>query len=163
MREARTSGAAASSDAEKIAGRIVEYGTAVEAANWSMLWWARWLIPSESAEALSTERRMTCSMEEIPAAALIAIRCRTPSIPTDPVVMNTVRTPSNASARSRGSSRRVSRMCSPSASPKARRALSGSRTSAATAPPRSSIPRTTSLPTRPVAPMTAVVIVSASR
>jgi hypothetical protein len=28
---------AASSDAEKIAGRIVEYGTAVEAANWSML------------------------------------------------------------------------------------------------------------------------------
>ena len=37
MREARTSGAAASSDAEKIAGRIVEYGTAVEAANWSML------------------------------------------------------------------------------------------------------------------------------
>ncbi len=37
VREARTSRAAASSDAEKIAGRIVEYGTAVEAANWSML------------------------------------------------------------------------------------------------------------------------------
>jgi hypothetical protein len=37
VREARTSGAAASSDAEKIAGRIVEYGTAVEEANWSML------------------------------------------------------------------------------------------------------------------------------
>jgi hypothetical protein len=33
VREARTSDAAASSDAEKIAGRIVEYGTAVEAAN----------------------------------------------------------------------------------------------------------------------------------
>src|SRR4029079_3398794 len=31
----------ASSDAEKIAGRIVEYGKAAEAANWSMLWWAR--------------------------------------------------------------------------------------------------------------------------
>ncbi len=41
VREARTSRAAASSDAEKIAGRIVEYGTAVEAANWSMLSWAR--------------------------------------------------------------------------------------------------------------------------
>jgi hypothetical protein len=37
VREARTSRAAASSDAEKIAGRIVEYGTAVEAANRSML------------------------------------------------------------------------------------------------------------------------------
>ena len=37
VREARTSWAAASSDAEKIAGRIVEYGTAVEEANWSML------------------------------------------------------------------------------------------------------------------------------
>ena len=37
VRQARTSGAAASSDAEKIAGRIVEYGTAAEAANWSML------------------------------------------------------------------------------------------------------------------------------
>jgi hypothetical protein len=37
VREARTSCAAASSDAEKIAGRIVEYGTAVEEANWSML------------------------------------------------------------------------------------------------------------------------------
>jgi hypothetical protein len=37
VREARTSRAAASSDAEKIAGRIVEYGTAVEEANWSML------------------------------------------------------------------------------------------------------------------------------
>jgi len=37
VREARTSGAAASSEAEKIAGRIVEYGTTVEAANWSML------------------------------------------------------------------------------------------------------------------------------
>jgi hypothetical protein len=33
VREARTSCAAARSDAEKIAGRIVEYGTAVEAAN----------------------------------------------------------------------------------------------------------------------------------
>ncbi len=39
VREARTSRAAASSGAEKkIAGRIVEYGTPVEAANWSMLW-----------------------------------------------------------------------------------------------------------------------------
>jgi hypothetical protein len=37
VREARTTRAAASSDAEKIAGRIVEYGTAVEEANWSML------------------------------------------------------------------------------------------------------------------------------
>jgi hypothetical protein len=37
VREARTSRAAASSDTEKIAGRIVEYGTAAEAANWSML------------------------------------------------------------------------------------------------------------------------------
>jgi len=37
VREARTSRAAASSDAEKIAGRIVEYGTPVEDANWSML------------------------------------------------------------------------------------------------------------------------------
>ena len=90
MREARTWGAAASSDAEKIAGRIVEYGTAAEAANWSMLSWARWLIPSEPAEALSTDRRVTCSIEPIPAAALIAIRCRTPSTPTDPIAMNTV-------------------------------------------------------------------------
>jgi hypothetical protein len=94
-------------DAEKIAGRIVEYGTAVEEANWSMLWWARWLIPSEFAEALSTDSRVTWSIEEIPAAVLIAIRCRTPSIPTDPIAMNTVRMPSNASVRSRGSSRRV--------------------------------------------------------
>jgi hypothetical protein len=45
VREARTSHAAASSDAEKIAGRIVEYGTAVDTANWSMLWWARWVDP----------------------------------------------------------------------------------------------------------------------
>jgi hypothetical protein len=30
------------------------------------------------------------SIEEIPAAALIAIRCRTPSIPIDPIAMNTV-------------------------------------------------------------------------
>jgi hypothetical protein len=37
VREARTSGAAASSDSKKIAGRIVEYGTAVEKATWSML------------------------------------------------------------------------------------------------------------------------------
>ena len=74
MREVRTSRVAASSDAEKIAGRIVEYGTAVEAANWSMLWWARWLIPSEPAEALSTDRRVTCSIDGIPEAALIAIR-----------------------------------------------------------------------------------------
>ena len=37
VREVRTSRAAASSDAEKIAGRIVEYGTPVEEANWSML------------------------------------------------------------------------------------------------------------------------------
>ena len=41
VREARTSRAAASSDAEKIAGRIVEYGSVVEEANWSMLSWAR--------------------------------------------------------------------------------------------------------------------------
>jgi hypothetical protein len=34
VREARTWCAAASSDAEKIAGRIVEYGSAVEAATW---------------------------------------------------------------------------------------------------------------------------------
>jgi hypothetical protein len=33
VREARTSRAAASNDGEKIAGRIVEYGTPVEAAN----------------------------------------------------------------------------------------------------------------------------------
>ena len=121
---------------------------------------ARWLIPSESAEVLSTDRRVTWSIEESPAAALIAIRCRTPSIPTDPIAMNTVRIPSNASVRSRGSSRRVGRMCSPSGSPKARRALSGSRTSAATASPRASTPRTISLPTRPVAPITAVDIAS---
>ena len=37
VREARTSRAEASIDAEKIAGRIVEYGTAIEEANWSML------------------------------------------------------------------------------------------------------------------------------
>jgi hypothetical protein len=49
-----------------------------------MLWWARWLIPSDTAEVLSTDRRVTCSIEEIPAAALIAIRCRAPSIPIDP-------------------------------------------------------------------------------
>jgi hypothetical protein len=113
VREARTSGAAASSDAEKIAGRIVEYGTAAEAANWSMLWWARWLIPSEPAEALSTERRVTCSIEEIPAAALIVLCCRTPSVPVEPIAMNTVPIPSSASVRSRGSSRRVGPMRSP--------------------------------------------------
>jgi hypothetical protein len=72
VREARTSRAAASSDAEKIAGRIVEYGTAVEDANRSMPWWARWLIPNEAAEVLSTDRRVTCSIEELPAATLIA-------------------------------------------------------------------------------------------
>src|SRR3954454_12078453 len=88
VREARTSCAAASSDSEKIAGRIVEYGTAVEEADWSMLSWARWLIPMEPAEALSTERRVTCSIEELLAAALIAIRCRTPSSPIDPIAMN---------------------------------------------------------------------------
>jgi hypothetical protein len=120
------------------------------------------LIPSESAEALSTDRRVTCSIEDIPAAALIAIRCGTPSIPIDPIAMNTVRIPFNAAVRSRGSSRRVGRMSSPSGSPKARRALPGSRTSAATASPRVSTPRTISLPTRPVAPITAVVIVSPS-
>jgi hypothetical protein len=48
-------------------------------------------------------------------------------------------------------------------SPKARRALPGSRTSAATASPRASRPRTTWLPTRPVAPITAVLIVSPLR
>ncbi|HEY1909097.1 MAG TPA: hypothetical protein VGG91_23845 [Myxococcaceae bacterium] len=105
-REARTSRAAASSDAEKIAGRIVECGTPVEEANWSMLWCARWLIPRESAEVLSTARRVTCSIEETLEAALIAIRCRTPSLPTDPIAMNTVRIPWNASVSSRGSSRR---------------------------------------------------------
>jgi hypothetical protein len=36
-------------------GRILEYGTAVAEANWSMLWWARWLIPGESAEVLGTQ------------------------------------------------------------------------------------------------------------
>ena len=41
----------------------------------------------------STDRRVTCSIEGIPAAALIAIRCRTPSIPTDPIAMNTARNP----------------------------------------------------------------------
>jgi hypothetical protein len=116
------------------------------------------LIPSEPAEVLSTDRRVTCSIEEIPAAALITIRCRTPSVPTDPIAMNTVRIPSSASVRSRGSSRRVGRMRSPPVSPKARRALPGSRTSAATASPRASTPRTMSLPTRPVAPITAMVI-----
>lgn len=59
------------------------------------------------------------------AAAWIATRCRTPSIPTDPIAMNTVRIPSKASVRSRGSSRRVRRMCSPPGSPKAHRALPG--------------------------------------
>jgi hypothetical protein len=39
VREARTSLAAVSSDAEKIAARILEYGTAVEEATWSMLSW----------------------------------------------------------------------------------------------------------------------------
>ena len=125
MREARTSPAAASSDAEKIAGRIVEYGTAVEAANWSMLSWARWLIPREAAEALSTDRRVTCSIEDIPAAALIAVRCRTPSVPTDPIAMNTVLIPSSAAVRSRGSSRRVGRMCSPPRLPKGPAGLAG--------------------------------------
>ena len=80
----------------------MESGTAVEEANWSMLQWARWLIPSESAEVLSTDRRVTCSIEEMPAAALTAVRCRTPSIPVDPIAMNTVRIPSNVSVRSRG-------------------------------------------------------------
>ena len=65
----------------------------MEAANWSMLWWARWLIPRESAEALSTDRRVTCSIEEILAAALIAILCRTPSTPIDPIAINAVRIP----------------------------------------------------------------------
>jgi len=116
----------------------------------------------EGDEVLSTDRRVTCSIEEIPAAALIAIRCRAPSIPVDPIAMNTVRIPSSAAVRSRGSSRRVGRMCSPPGSPKARRALPGSRTSAATASPRASTPRTIWLPTRPVAPITAVVIVSPS-
>jgi hypothetical protein len=51
-------------------------------------------------------------------------------------------------------------MCSPPGSPKVWRALPGSRTSAATASPRASSPRTISLPTRPVAPITAEVIVS---
>jgi len=127
-----------------------------------MLSCARWLIPREAAEALSTDRRLTCSIEEISAAALIAIRCRTPSIPIDPIAMNTVLILSSAAVRSRGSSRRVGRMCSPPGSPKARRALPGSRTSAVTASPRASTPRTISRPTRPVAPTTAVVIVSPS-
>ena len=127
-----------------------------------MLWWARWLIPREPAEALSTDSRVTCSIEEIPAAALIVIRCRTPSVPVDPIAMKTVRIPSSAAVRSRGSSRRVGRMRRPPGSPKARRALPGSRTSAATASPRASRPRTISLPTRPVAPITAVLIVSPS-
>src|SRR5262249_4410578 len=83
----------------------------------------------------------------------------TPSMPTDPIAMNTLRIPSNASARSRGSSRRVGRMLSPAGSPKARRALPGSRTSPGADSPRASTPRTISLPTRPVAPITAVVIV----
>src|SRR5262249_27776374 len=55
--------------------------------------------------------------------------------------------------------RRVGRMLSPAGSPKARRALPGSRTSPVTDSPRASTPRTISLPTRPVAPITAVVIV----
>jgi hypothetical protein len=67
-----------------------------------MLKRARWLIPSESAEVLSTDSRVTCSIEPIRAAALIAIRCRTPWIPVDPIAMNTVRIPSKASVRSRG-------------------------------------------------------------
>ena len=48
----------------------------------------------------------------------------------------------------------------PAGSPKARRALPGSRTTAVTASPRASTPRTISLPRRPVAPITAVLIVS---
>jgi hypothetical protein len=43
---------------------------------------------------------VTCSIEGIVAAAPIAIRCRTPSIPTDPIAMNMVRIPANASVRS---------------------------------------------------------------
>src|SRR5215475_1673990 len=96
-------------------------------------------------------------MDEISAATLIAIRCRTPWVPIDPIAMNTVRIPSSAAARSRRSFTRVGRMCSPSWSPKTRRAPSGSRTSAATPAPRSSRPRTISLPTWPVAPITALV------
>jgi len=42
------------------------------------------------------DRRVTCSIEEMPAAALMAIRCRTLSVPTDPIAMNTVRIPSSA-------------------------------------------------------------------
>jgi len=84
------------------------------------------LIPRESAEALSTDRRVTCSIEEIPAAALIAIRCRTPSVPTDPIAMNTARIPSSASMTSRESSSCVGRTCRPSGSPKALRASSRS-------------------------------------
>ena len=49
----------------------------------------------------------------------------TPSIPVEPIAMNTVRIPYSAAVRSRGSSRRVGRMCSPPGSPKARRALPG--------------------------------------
>jgi hypothetical protein len=60
--------------------------------------------PSESAEALSTDRRVTCLIEEIRAAALTVIRCRTPSIPMDPTAMNTVRY-RKASDRAPGSSR----------------------------------------------------------
>ena len=59
---------------------------------------------------LSTDRRVTCSIEEIAAAASIAIRCRTPSVPTDPIAMNTVLIPSSAAVRLRGSSRWVGRM-----------------------------------------------------
>ena len=100
VREARTSRAAVSSANWKTAGRIVEYGTPVEAANRSMLSWARWLIPSESAEALSTEMRVTCSIDGMSEAALIAMRCSTPWMPIDPIAMNTVRTPPSAFATS---------------------------------------------------------------
>lgn len=115
---------------ERRRDRIVEYGTAVEAANWSTLEWARWLIRRDSAEVLSTEMRVTCSIDGVRAAALIAMLCRTPLMPIDPIAMNTARMPSSGLATSCGSKRRVARMESPSGSPRVRRRSSESRTSA---------------------------------
>src|SRR5258705_7785391 len=56
---------------------------------------ARELIPRESAEALSTDRRATCPIEEIPAAALIPVRCRTPPVPAAPPASNNAPIPSS--------------------------------------------------------------------
>ena len=92
---------------------------------------------------------MTCSIG-YPAAALIAIRCRTPSVPVEPIAMNTVRIPASASVRSRGSSRRVGTDVQPAGFAENRdrgfaRVQRGDRIAA-----REYAPRTIPLPTRRV-------------